>query len=93
MRIYSASSEEMLRARKLLADWAGDGFITKAQYERLEKETASELRITNIFLHGNAAGFLQQWALFSEAPSIGVACCHRRRYIFALDLAPVRTLV
>jgi hypothetical protein len=50
MRIYTASSEETLRARKLLADWAGEGFITKAEYERLEKETVSELRTTNIFL-------------------------------------------
>jgi hypothetical protein len=50
MRIYSASSEETLRARKLLADWAGDGLITQAQYRRLEQETVSELRTTNIFL-------------------------------------------
>ena len=34
MRIYSASSEETLRARKLLKDWAGEGFLTKAQYQR-----------------------------------------------------------
>ena len=50
MRIYSASSEETLRARKLLADWVGDGFLTKAQYQLLEQETVSELRTTNIFL-------------------------------------------
>ena len=50
MRIYSASSEETLRARKLLKDWAGDGFLAKPQYELLEKETVSELRTTNIFL-------------------------------------------
>jgi hypothetical protein len=50
MRIYSATSEETLRARKLLADWAGEGFLTKAQYEHLEKDTVSELRTTNIFL-------------------------------------------
>ena len=50
MRLYTASSEETLRARKLLADWADDGFLTRAQYERLEQETASELRTTNIFL-------------------------------------------
>ena len=50
MRIYSASSEETLHARKLLADWVGDGLLTKAQYERLEKETVSDLRTTNIFL-------------------------------------------
>ncbi|HEX8894677.1 MAG TPA: hypothetical protein VF783_15210, partial [Terriglobales bacterium] len=50
MRIRSASSEETLRARKLLAEWAGDGFLTKEQYQRLEQETVSELRTTNIFL-------------------------------------------
>jgi hypothetical protein len=50
VRLYSASSEETLRARKLLTDWAGEGFLTKAQYHRLEQETVSELRTTNIFL-------------------------------------------
>jgi len=50
MRIYSASSEETLRARKLLTDWVGDGFLTKEQYQLLEKDTVSELRTTNIFL-------------------------------------------
>jgi len=50
VRIYSASSEETLRARKLLKDWVGEGFVTKAQYQLLEKETVSELRTTNIFL-------------------------------------------
>ena len=50
MRLYSASSEETLRARRLLADWAGEGILTKAQYQRLEPETVSELRTANIFL-------------------------------------------
>jgi hypothetical protein len=50
MRLYAASSEETLRARKLLADWAGEGLITQEQYQRLEQETVSELRTTNIFL-------------------------------------------
>jgi hypothetical protein len=50
MRLYTASSEETLRARRLLTDWAGEGFLTKAQYQRLEQETVSELRTTNIFL-------------------------------------------
>jgi hypothetical protein len=50
VRIYSAASEETLRARALLKDWNGEGFLTKAQYEILEKETVSELRTTNIFL-------------------------------------------
>jgi hypothetical protein len=50
VRLYTASSEEALRARKLLTDWAGEGFLTKAQYERLEQETVFDLRTTNIFL-------------------------------------------
>jgi len=50
MRLYSASSEETLRARKLLADWVGEGFLTKAQYQLLEQETVSDLRTTNVFL-------------------------------------------
>jgi hypothetical protein len=50
MRIYSASSEETLRARQLLKDWVGEGFLTKPQYQLLKKETVSELRTTNIFL-------------------------------------------
>ena len=50
MRVYSASSEETLRARKLLKDWVGEGFVTKEQHQLLEKETVSELRTTNIFL-------------------------------------------
>jgi hypothetical protein len=50
VRIYSVSSEETLRARKLLADWVAEGFLSKAQYQLLERETVSELRTTNIFL-------------------------------------------
>jgi len=50
VRLYSASSEETLRARKLLRDWTDDGFLTQAQYRVLEQETVSELRTTNIFL-------------------------------------------
>src|ERR1035438_2127784 len=50
MRIYSASSEETLRARNLLTEWVSDGFLTKDQYKLLEQETISELRTTNIFL-------------------------------------------
>jgi NADH:ubiquinone oxidoreductase subunit K len=50
VRIYSTSSEEILRARNLLKDWVGEGYLTKPQYELLEKETVSELRTTNIFL-------------------------------------------
>lgn len=50
MRLYTASSEETMRARKLLKEWAGDGLLSKAQYQHLEGETASELRTTNIFM-------------------------------------------
>jgi hypothetical protein len=50
VRIYSASNEETVRARQLLTDWAGEGFLTKEQYQRLEQETTSDLRTTNIFL-------------------------------------------
>ncbi|HXE15213.1 MAG TPA: hypothetical protein VN633_24020, partial [Bryobacteraceae bacterium] len=50
MRAYSASSEEALLARDLLKDWAGEGFITQAQYERMQQETICELRRTNFFL-------------------------------------------
>jgi len=50
VRAYSASDEEALRARNLLKDWAGEGFLTPAQYERMEQDTVCELRRTNIFL-------------------------------------------
>lgn len=50
MRIYSASDEETFRAGKLLKDWVGEGYLTKEQYQVLEKETVSQLRTTNIFL-------------------------------------------
>jgi hypothetical protein len=50
MRLYTASSEETLRARKLLKDWADDGLLTTDQYQRLQQETVSELRTTNLFL-------------------------------------------
>ena len=50
MRLYTASSEETLRARKLLRDWAGERLLTKEQYQLLEQETVSDLRTTNIYL-------------------------------------------
>src|SRR5205823_862911 len=50
MRLYAEASEETLRARKLMAEWRDESLITKEQYERLQKETASALRTTNIFL-------------------------------------------
>ncbi len=50
MRIYTEASEETLRARKLLKEWSGDGALSKEQYQRLEQDTVSDLRSTNIFL-------------------------------------------
>lgn len=50
MRAYSASSEESLLARNLLKEWTGKGFVSEAQYQRMEPETSCELRRTNIFL-------------------------------------------
>ena len=50
MRIYSESTEENLRARKFLKQWTGDGLLSKEQYQRLEPDTVSDLRTTNIFL-------------------------------------------
>jgi hypothetical protein len=50
MSAYDASSEESLRARSLLHEWAGDGLITGEQHQHLEEETVSDLRTTNIFL-------------------------------------------
>ena len=50
MRAYSTASEEARRARDLLKDWAGEGFLTAAQYQRMEQETVCDLRRTNIFL-------------------------------------------
>ncbi len=50
MRAYSESGEEALRARHLLKDWAGEGFLSAAQYQRMEQETVCEFRRTNIFL-------------------------------------------
>jgi len=50
VRLYSPSSEETLRARKFLRDWAGEGFLTKTQYQLLERETVPDLRTTNIYL-------------------------------------------
>src|SRR5580700_6693851 len=50
VRVYGTSSEEALRARNLLKDWAGEGYLTAPQYQRLEQETVCDLRSTNIFL-------------------------------------------
>ena len=50
MRLYIPSSEETLRARKLLRDWAGEGLLTEMQREVLDQETVPDLRTTNIYL-------------------------------------------
>lgn len=50
MRAYRASSEESVRARDLLKDWAGEGLLTEVQYQRMEKETVCDLRQVNLFL-------------------------------------------
>ncbi len=50
MRAYDASSQEALRTRDLLKDWAGEGFLSEGQYRQMEQETVCELRRTNIFL-------------------------------------------
>ena len=89
MRLYSASSEETLRARQLLTDWAGEGFLTQEQYQRLEKETVSDLRTTNIFLRlvlflftlisvGAAVALFFAVTGASEQTKIGRASCRER---------------
>jgi uncharacterized membrane protein YgcG len=50
VRIYTESSEETLRARRFLKQWTGEGDLSKEQYQRLEQDTVSDLRTTNIFL-------------------------------------------
>ena len=50
MRAYSESSQEAIRTRDLLKDWAGEGFLTATQYQQMEPETVCDLRRTNIFL-------------------------------------------
>jgi hypothetical protein len=50
VRIYTESSQEILRARKLLTQWTADGSLSREQYQLLEQETVSDLRSTNIFL-------------------------------------------
>ncbi len=50
MRVYRASDQEAVRARDLLKDWAGEGFLSAAQYQRTEQEIVCDLRRTNIFL-------------------------------------------
>ncbi len=50
MRAYEEADEEALRARELLQDWLGEGFLTEAQARQLESETVCELRHTKGFL-------------------------------------------
>ena len=50
MTAYSASSQEALRARRLLKDWAGEGHLTELQYRQMLQETDCGPRCTNIFL-------------------------------------------
>jgi uncharacterized membrane protein YgcG len=50
VRIYAESSEETLRARRLLTQWTEDGPLSKEQHQRLEQDTVSDLRSTNFFL-------------------------------------------
>ncbi len=52
MRLYTAESQETLRARGLLKEWSDDGLLGDAQYKHLEQETVSDLRTTNMFLRG-----------------------------------------
>jgi hypothetical protein len=74
MRLYTASCEETLRARKLLTDWAADGILTQSQYERLEQQTTSELRTTNIFLR--VVLFLFTLISVGGAVALGANCRH-----------------
>lgn len=78
MRIYTESSAETLRARKLLTQWTGDGYLSKEQYQRLEQDTVSDLRTTNIFLRlvlffftmiGAAAAVALFFTIFLSRPS------------------------
>ncbi len=50
MNVYGSSAEETVRTRRFLKEWAGEGFLTAAQYERLERESVSEVRTTNPYL-------------------------------------------
>jgi hypothetical protein len=78
VRIYTESSEETLRARNLLTQWTAEGSLSKEQYQRLEQDTVSGLRITNIFLRlvlflfttiGVAAAVALFFTIFLSRPS------------------------
>jgi hypothetical protein len=97
VRAYGASSQEALRARVLLKDWAGEGFLTGAEYQRMEQETVCELRRTNIFLRlvlflftliivGAAVGFLLAVAAIAYIAS-ELAVSKARLYRFGIEEA------
>jgi hypothetical protein len=78
VRIYTDANEESLRAHKLLTQWTSDGSLSKEQYQRLEQDTVSDLRITNIFLRlvlffftilGVAAAVALFFVVFLSRPS------------------------
>jgi hypothetical protein len=78
VRIYTESSEETLRARKLLTQWTGDGSLSNEQYRRLEQDMVSDLRTINIFLRlvlffftmiGVAAAVALFFTIFLSRPS------------------------
>jgi hypothetical protein len=69
VRIYTESSEEALRARKLLKQWAGDGYLNNEQYQLLEQDTVFDLRTTNIFLRL----VLFFFTLIAVAASVGLS--------------------
>ncbi len=77
MRAYSASDEEAIRAQALLKDWAGEGYLTPAQRQQMERETVCTLRRTNIFLR--LAAFV--FTLLLVAAAIGLC------YVGFLDRA------
>jgi hypothetical protein len=68
MRLYAESSQETLRADKLLTEWNDDGLLGREQYEQLEQDTVSDLRTTNIFLRL----VLLLFTLFAVGAGVGV---------------------
>jgi uncharacterized membrane protein YgcG len=78
VRIYTESAEEILRARNLLKQWSDDGSLSKELCQRLEQDTVSDLRTTNIFLRlvlffftvlGVAAAVALFFTIFLSRPS------------------------
>ena len=50
MRIYSDLEEETLRARRLLREWAAEGFLDKPRQVQLEADLSTDLRQTNGYM-------------------------------------------